>query len=149
MGRAAASSSGRSSCSARDRVLKEIFLRYPPGEGRLATSAPRCAALEELIDRARAEGELRADFTVADLAVLFWSFGPVIDATERRHRTPGAGTSGLLDGLRRRGRDAADEPPLDDEQLIAATSEPARREDGIVSAKPAASTSHTPRQASS
>jgi AcrR family transcriptional regulator len=37
-----------------DRVLKEIFLRYPPGEGRLAeTRAQMRAQFEELIGRAR------------------------------------------------------------------------------------------------
>jgi len=102
-----------------DRVLKEIFLRYPPGEGRLAeTRAQMRAQFDELIGRARDQGALRPDFTVADLALLLWSFAPVIDATAdtapeawRRH------LHWLLDGLRAEAATPQTQPPLDDDQL--------------------------------
>jgi AcrR family transcriptional regulator len=102
-----------------DRVLKEIFLRYPPGEGRLAeTRAQMRAQFEGLIGRARDQGALRSDFTVADLALLLWSFAPVIDATAdtapeawRRHLHL------LLDGLRAEAATPQTQPPLDDAQL--------------------------------
>jgi AcrR family transcriptional regulator len=102
-----------------DRVLKEIFLRYPPGEGRLAeTRAQMRAQFDELIGRARDQGVLRPDFTVADLALLLWSFAPVIDATAdtapeawRRH------LHWLLDGLRAEAATPQTQPPLDDAQL--------------------------------
>jgi AcrR family transcriptional regulator len=102
-----------------DRVLKEIFLRYPPGEGRLAeTRAQMRAQFDELIGRARDQGALRPDFTVSDLALLLWSFAPVIDATAdtapeawRRHLHL------LLDGLRAEAATPQTQPPLDDDQL--------------------------------
>jgi AcrR family transcriptional regulator len=102
-----------------DRVLKEIFLRYPPGEGRLAeTRAQMRAQFDELIGRAREQGSLRPDFTVGDLALLLWSFAPVMDATAdtapevwRRH------LHWLLDGLRAEAATPQTQPPLDDDQL--------------------------------
>jgi hypothetical protein len=105
-----------------DRVLKEIFLRYPAGEGRLTEARRHTRRLfGELLDRARAQGELRADFTVADLSLLLWSFAPVIDATAetapnvwRRH------LHWLLDGMRADAATPQVEPPLDDAQLDAA-----------------------------
>jgi AcrR family transcriptional regulator len=105
-----------------DRVLKEIFLRYPPGEGQLADFRAQMRDLfAQLIDRAHAEGELRPDFTLPDLAVLLWSFAPVIDATAetaptawRRH------LHWILDGLRAPAATPQTEPPLDDAQLAEA-----------------------------
>ena len=105
-----------------DRVLREIFLRYPPGDGRLADARGQLAALlEELLERARSQGTLRPDFTVADLALLLWSFAPVIDATAdcapwawRRHLHL------VLDGLRASAATAPGEPPLDPAQLAEA-----------------------------
>jgi hypothetical protein len=67
---------------------------------------------------ARDQGSLRPDFTVADLALLLWSFAPVIDATAdtapevwRRH------LHWLLDGLRAEAATPQMQPPLDDDQL--------------------------------
>lgn len=107
-----------------DRVLKEIFLRYPPGEGRLAETRQRMQQLfAQLLDRAHGQGALRADFTLPDLALLLWSFAPVIDATAeiaptvwRRH------LHWLLDGLRPQAATAQTEPALDAEQLAEAMS---------------------------
>jgi AcrR family transcriptional regulator len=102
-----------------DRVLKEVFVRYPPDESNLSESRRRIHdRFEQVIDRAHAEGALRADFTLPDLAMLLWSFAPVIDATEqaapevwRRH------LHWTLDGLRPAAATPQAEPPLDDDQL--------------------------------
>ena len=104
-----------------DRVLKEVLMRYPPGAGRLDGAREEMRRVfEQVLRRAREQGRLRADFTLPDLALLFWSFTPVIDATAevapeawRRH------LHWVLDGLHR-GRDNAGQPPLTDEELHAA-----------------------------
>jgi AcrR family transcriptional regulator len=106
----------------RDRVLREIFVRYPPGEGRMGEARQQIRQLfERVIERAQAQGALRRDFGVADLALILWSFAPVIDATAevaptawRRH------LHWLLDGLRPQAATLQVEPPLDDEQLVEA-----------------------------
>ena len=105
-----------------DRLLKDVFLRSPPGTGRAERAREELRqAVERVLDRARQGGRLRADFTLADLSQLIWSFAPVIDATSvvapnawRRH------LGWLLDGLRSESATAQDEPPLSDEQLHAA-----------------------------
>jgi AcrR family transcriptional regulator len=105
-----------------DRVLREIFVRYPPGEGLLAETRLQMRAIfEQLLQRAHDEGALRTDFGVPDLAILLWSFAPVIDATAeaapnawRRH------LHWLLDGLRPTAATPQGEPALDEEQLAAA-----------------------------
>jgi AcrR family transcriptional regulator len=102
-----------------DRVLKEILLRHPPRPGRLASAREDMRRrFEQVLERARAEGGLRADFTFSDLALLLWSFAPVIDATAevapeawRRHLHL------LVDGLRAGAATPRAQPPLDDEQL--------------------------------
>jgi AcrR family transcriptional regulator len=104
-----------------DRVLKEVLLRHPPQPGRLAAAHEEMRrGFERVLERARAEGTLRADFAFSDLALLLWSFTPVIDATAevapdawRRHLHL------LLDGLRAGAATPAPRPPLDDEQLRA------------------------------
>jgi AcrR family transcriptional regulator len=105
-----------------DRVLKDVLMRYPPGAGRLASAREELRELfEHLLERAREQGKLRADFTLPDLALLFWSFTPLIDATAevapnawRRHLHL------LLDGLRADAATPQAEPPLTDEKLHAA-----------------------------
>ena len=104
-----------------DRVLKDILMRYPLQTGRLASARQELRRhVERMLARAQAEGGLRADFTFADLALLLWSFAPVVDATAgvaphawRRHLHV------LLDGLRAQAATAHDEPPLSDDQLQA------------------------------
>jgi AcrR family transcriptional regulator len=105
-----------------DRVLKAVLMRYPPAEGRLANAREELRHFcEQVLERARDQGTLRDDFTVSDLALLFWSFAPLIDATAwvapkawRRH------LHWLLDGLRSEAATPSDEPPLSDEELRAA-----------------------------
>ncbi len=102
-----------------DRLLKEIFLRHPPREGRLTETRLEFSRLfEQVLARAHEQGVLRPDFTVPDLALVLWSFAPVIDATAtiepnawRRH------LHWLLDGLRTRSATPQTQPPLDDKQL--------------------------------
>lgn len=105
-----------------DRVLKDVLMRYPPGEGKLASGRETMRHLfEQVLERARDEGKLRDDFTFADLALLFWSFKPVIDATAEI--APNAWRRPfhlLLDGLRAEAATPQPEPPLSDGQLHAA-----------------------------
>jgi AcrR family transcriptional regulator len=104
-----------------DRVLKEIVLRYPPAPGRLDSAREKLRALfERVLDHARAGGALRPDFTVSDLALLLWSFAPLMDATAgvapdawRRHLHL------LLDGLRAGAVTPYAQPPLSDRELQA------------------------------
>ena len=105
-----------------DRVLREIFLRYPPGEGRLADARQQVRRLfEQLLTQAHDQGVLRPDFGYADLTLLLWSFAPVIDATaETAPRVWRRHLHWLLDGLRPPAATRQTEPPLDDEQLTEA-----------------------------
>lgn len=107
---------------AADRLLKDVLMRYPPGAGRLTSARAELRRLfEEVLERAQKQGSLRDDFTVTDLALLFWSFTPLIDATAevapeawRRH------LHWLLDGLRAEAATPPAQPPLNDTQLGAA-----------------------------
>jgi AcrR family transcriptional regulator len=105
-----------------DRVLKDVLMRYPPGAGRVASAREEMRRLfEQLLQRAREQGRLRDDFTLPDLALLFWSFAPLIDATAdvapnawRRH------LHWLLDGLRTEAATPQVEAPLSDDEFHAA-----------------------------
>jgi AcrR family transcriptional regulator len=107
-----------------DRIVKEIFLRYPPGEGVLEASRQQIrVAFEQILARAHEHGVLRPDFGLPDLMLLLWSFAPVIDATStsapaawRRH------LHWLLDGLRADHATPQVEAPLDEGQLAEAMS---------------------------
>jgi AcrR family transcriptional regulator len=107
---------------ARDRVFKALLMRYPPGEGRIASAREELRALfGQVLAHAREQGALRDDFTLSDLALVLWSFTPVIDATAevapnawRRH------LHWLLDGLRSDAATAQAEPALGDDELRAA-----------------------------
>ena len=102
----------------RDRVLKELFVRYPPGEGQLAETRRRLRRLfEQLLARGHEQGTLRADFGVSDLALMLWSFAPVIDATEAVPNAWKRHLHWLLDGLRQTAATPVSEPPLNDRQL--------------------------------
>jgi len=106
-----------------DRVLKDVLMRYPPGASKLAGAREELRALyEQVLERARRQGALRADFTFSDLALLFWSLAPLIDATAevapetwRRH------LHFVLDGLRADVATPQAQQPLTDEQLLSAT----------------------------
>jgi AcrR family transcriptional regulator len=74
--------------------------------------------LRTVIERAQAQGSLRADFAPEDIALVFWSAGRVIETTAkvapetwRRYLTF------LLDGLRASAASPAPAPPLTRTQL--------------------------------
>jgi AcrR family transcriptional regulator len=102
-----------------DRLLKDVFLRSPPGTGRVQSAREELRRLlGQVLERASEAGQLRADFELPDLSLLVWSFGPLIDATAevapnawRRH------LHWLLDGLRSESASTQAEPSLSDEQL--------------------------------
>ena len=112
-----------------DRLLKDVLLRSSPGTGRVERAREQMRALfEQVLQRARAEGSLRPDFAFADLALLLWSFSPLIDATAeaapeawRRH------LHWLLDGMRATSATPQAEPPLSGEQFEAAVAALRRR----------------------
>jgi AcrR family transcriptional regulator len=104
-----------------DRVLKELLTRYPPDEPLASRLRGRIERLSErLLERAREQGLLRADFTRGDLALLVWSLGPVLEATSevapeawRRH------LGFVIDGLSPRAASPAPVPPLSEQELAA------------------------------
>jgi AcrR family transcriptional regulator len=105
-----------------DRVLKELLMRYAPSEELVGEVHARIEELsEQLLERAREQGVLRADFTLADLTVLVWSLRPILDATSdiapdawRRH------LDFVLDGLRPQAATPSRIPPLTPGQLAEA-----------------------------
>jgi AcrR family transcriptional regulator len=105
-----------------DRLLKDVFLRSPPGTGRVEQAREELRTLlEQILERAREQKTLRPDFTLADLTLLFWSFATLIDATAavepcawRRH------LHWLLDGLRAEAATPQSVPALSRDQLSAA-----------------------------
>lgn len=82
--------------------LRDVFLSHGAQEGRIAEQRRRIGPLlEKLVARARAQGSLRDDFTLGDLAFAMWSFAPLFEATAsiapnawRRHLRI------VLDGMR-------------------------------------------------
>jgi len=106
---------------AADRMLKDVLMRYSPETARLESAREEVRRLfERILVRAHDEGTLRRDFALPDLALLLWSFAPVIDATAkvapnawRRHLL------WLLDGLRADAAGDQTEAVLTDEELRA------------------------------
>jgi AcrR family transcriptional regulator len=106
---------------AADRMLKDVLMRYSPETARLESAREEVRRLfEQILVRARDEGTLRRDFALPDLALLLWSFAPVIDATAkvapnawRRH------LRWLLDGLRADAAGNQTEAALTGEELRA------------------------------
>jgi hypothetical protein len=78
--------------------------------------------LRRLIERAQEQGALRADFTVEDMPLVFWTGSRVVEATaavapEFWRRYLGL----LLDGLRAEAATPLPHPPLTRAQLNRAT----------------------------
>ena len=102
-----------------DHVLKDALMRNLSGAGKLAAAREELRRLfEQVLERARGQGALRADFVLPDLVLLLWSFTPIFDATVevapnawRRH------LHWLLDGLRAERAAPQVEPPLTDAEL--------------------------------
>jgi AcrR family transcriptional regulator len=107
------------SLHAENRGLKDLITTREHGRARTAAIRTRVQpALTRLIERAQEQGTLRADFTVEDLPLVFWSSGRVIEATsavtpELWRRSLGL----MLDGLRADAATPLPEPPLTRAQL--------------------------------
>jgi AcrR family transcriptional regulator len=86
---------------AANRGLKDVLATQEHGARRRAMRERIQPLLHKVIERAQAQGALRADFTAEDLSLVFWAVGRVIETTAdiapqqwRRH------LGFLLDGLR-------------------------------------------------
>jgi AcrR family transcriptional regulator len=109
---------------AENRGLREVFATRSANAPRIAAKRERILpALRSLIERAQAQGSLRADYAAEDLPLLFWAVDCVIEATAdvapdywRRYAAL------LLDGLRAEGA-----TPLPGRPLTLAQLERARR----------------------
>jgi AcrR family transcriptional regulator len=105
-----------------NRGLKDV-IASEQGRGRAQAMRARIRPLlARLIDRAHEQGTLRADFTAADLPLVFWTGGRVIEATaaiapDLWRRYLGL----LLDGLRAPAATPLPAPPLTQEQLAQTT----------------------------
>jgi AcrR family transcriptional regulator len=74
--------------------------------------------VEQLIERAQAQGTLRADFATEDVALVFWSAGRVIEASSEVAPELWRRQLGLmLDGLRAEAATPLPQPPLTRRQL--------------------------------
>jgi AcrR family transcriptional regulator len=103
---------------AANRGLKDVYATRRHGrhaEQKLERTRP---LIRRLIERAQAQGTLRADFVPEDLPLVFWAAGRVIEASSevapelwRRH------LGMLLDGLRADAATPLAQPPLTRAQL--------------------------------
>jgi AcrR family transcriptional regulator len=65
-----------------NRGVKDLLAARDPGDDPAAgTRAAIRRLLRQVIDRAQAQGTLRADFTFGDLPPVFWSVGRIIETT--------------------------------------------------------------------
>jgi len=107
---------------AANRGLKDMLVAGDHGRQRARAMRARIQPLlAELIDRAHAQGALRPDFTAADVSLVFWASGRVIEASaavapEHWRRYLGF----LLDGLRGAAATPLPVPPLTPSQLARA-----------------------------
>ncbi|MBJ7328833.1 MAG: TetR/AcrR family transcriptional regulator [Solirubrobacteraceae bacterium] len=102
---------------ARDRGFKALIAARTDDTGKAALRARVRPRLVELVQRAQAAGELRADVTVDDLTVLFWGAGRALEITgdvtpEYWRRYAGL----VLDGLRAPAATPLDVPALTDDE---------------------------------
>lgn len=104
---------------ARNRGLKDVVETQTHGRERAAAMRLRLGELvAALVERARTEGTLRADFTPQDIPLLFWSSDRVIElagdvAANLWQRQLGF----VFDGLRSDAAHPLAQPPLTDAQL--------------------------------
>jgi AcrR family transcriptional regulator len=102
-----------------DRNLNTVFAHYGSGNSRLQQMRKQASGVSlPLIERAQAEGSLRADFDLSDLTALFWAQGTLLDATRcvapnwwRRQLAL------MLDAYRAENATPLPEPPLTPSQL--------------------------------
>jgi AcrR family transcriptional regulator len=108
---------------AANRGLKDVLATRDHGQPRAEAMRSRLRPLlRRVIERAQAEGTLRADFTPEDLPLVFWTGGRVVETTgavapEHWRRYLGL----LLDGLRASAATPLPAPPLTRSQLARAT----------------------------
>ena len=104
-----------------DRGLREIALSTGYGRSRVAALRTRVArSVDQLVDRAQAEGELREEITGNDIPLLLFMVGEV--AQNSRGLRPGLASRylGLLvDGMRTRSGSTPLEQSMDDDELEA------------------------------
>lgn len=105
-----------------------VGLMLAEHEGAAAAQAEMSRLAEELIVRAKEEGVVREDFTLGDLAMIFWSLSHLValcgeDAPEAWRRYLGF----VLDGLRPGAASVAAAEPLDDSRLRAIAQRVGRR----------------------
>jgi AcrR family transcriptional regulator len=104
---------------ARNHGLKDILASREHGHVRATAMRRKLKPLlQQMIVRAREQGSLRPDFTPADLPLVFWTAGRVIETTggvapENWRRYLGF----LLDGLRASAATPLPAPPLTQSQL--------------------------------
>ena len=106
---------------ARNLPLRGVLLRHREGQSLAEHRERMRPLLARIVARAREQGSLRADYTVGDLSLALWSFGPLFEATAdvapnvwRRHLRI------LLDGMRSEAATRQQVRPLAGKQLEAA-----------------------------
>ena len=99
--------------------LKDVVVTRAHGRARLEEARAQMRPLvRELVERAQAQGTLRADFSPTDVSMLFWTGARVIEATASV--APGAWRRYLgmqLDGLRAEAATPLPHPPLTQAQV--------------------------------
>jgi AcrR family transcriptional regulator len=101
------------------RGLKDVIGTHERGRaGANAMRARVRPVITRLIERAQEQGALRADFTLEDIPLLFWTGGSVIEATSSVAPELWRRYLGLvLDGLRADSATPLPQPPLTRVQL--------------------------------
>jgi AcrR family transcriptional regulator len=104
---------------AENRGLKDVVATRERGRERAGAMRARVRpVLRKLIDRAQEQGALRADFTLEDIPLLFWTGGRVVEATSAVAPEVWRRYLGLmLDGLRADSATPLPQPPLTRSQL--------------------------------
>lgn len=104
---------------AESRGLKDVIATRAHGRARAEAMRTRTRPLlRKLIERAQEQGALRPDFTPADLPLVFWTGGRVIEATAAVAPDFWRRFLGLiLDGLRAEAATPLPHPPLSRAQL--------------------------------
>jgi len=113
---------------AENRGLKDVMANTERGRVRAHAMRERMRPLlRSLIERAKSEGSLRADFASEDLPLVFWMSSRVIDATSSvAPETWRRFLALMLDGLRAENATPLPEPPLTTAQIQRAAKEHAR-----------------------
>jgi AcrR family transcriptional regulator len=112
-----------------NRALLEVLTLRLQEEPRLAQGRARIRSLiEQLVARAQAQGTLRADVGAADIQVLLWQLGRVVETTEGCRGDLWRRYLGLaLDGLRASAAHPLPRPPASSAQLDKAMALTAQR----------------------